>query len=144
MRWLKAVSLAALVATFASPALAAKVEVTDAWFRALPANLPAGGYFRLRNSGTETAVLIGAKSSACGMLMLHQSMDMGGMEMMEMVGSVSVPAQGAIEFKPGGYHLMCMQPKPEMKPGGTVAVSLEFADGTKVDANFAVNGAKGQ
>ncbi len=60
------------------------------------------------------------------------------------VDSVPVPAHGSVAFKPGGYHLMCMKPKPAMKPGATVSVSLEFADGTKTVANFAVKDAKGQ
>ena len=28
-----------------------------------------------------------------------------------------MPAAGTVEFEPGGYHLMCMKPKPAMKPG---------------------------
>jgi copper(I)-binding protein len=144
MRWAMAVSAAAIAAAIASPVLAAKVEITDAWFRALPANLPAGGYFKLHNSGTVEAVLTGADSPACGMLMLHQSMDMGGMEKMEMVASVSVPANGTIEFKPGGYHLMCTAPKPSLKAGARVPVTLEFKDGTKTVADFIVKTAAGQ
>lgn len=144
MHCVKRLSLVAILATLATPAFAADVTVSDAWFRALPAGLPAGGYLTLHNNADEDIALTGASSPACGMVMLHRSMDMGGMEQMQMVDSVRVPAHGEVAFKPGGYHLMCMQPTEEMKPGATVAVTLSFADGTKTDASFTVKDAKGQ
>lgn len=134
----------AVAAGLATPALAAPLEVGDAWFRALPAGLPAGGYFTLRNNGAADASLTGASSPACGMLMLHMSMEEGGTSSMMQVKSVSVPAHGKLAFAPGGYHLMCMHPAGAMKPGATVAVTLEFADGTKLEAPFAVKDAKGE
>ena len=134
----------AIAAGLATPAMAAPLEVSDAWFRALPAGLPAGGYFTLRNNGDSDVALTGAASSGCGMLMLHMSMEGGGTGSMMQVNSVSVPAHGKLAFAPGGYHLMCTHPTPAMKPGAKVAVTLEFADGTKVEAAFAVKDAKGK
>ena len=144
MRLVKVLEVAALAMLFATPALAANVEVSGAWFRALPAGLPAGGYFTLHNNADSEIALTGASSKACSTLMLHRSTNEGGMERMVMVKRVAVPAHGSIAFKPGSYHLMCMKPKPEMKPGGTVSVTLEFADGTKTSADFAVKSAAGK
>lgn len=144
MRRTKTLSAAALFAGLALPALAAEVEVSHAWFRALPAGLPAAGYFMLHNSGASDAVLTGALSPACGMLMLHESSESGGMGRMKMVDSVPVPARGTVAFKPGGYHLMCMKPAAAMKPGAMVVVTLTFADGTKTSTRFAVKNAKGE
>ena len=144
MRCVKLLSVFAIVAAIASPALAADVTVSGAWFRALPAGLPAGGYFTVHNNTDKDIALTGASSAACGTVMLHRSMNMGGMEQMKMVKSVTVPAHGEIAFKPGDYHLMCMKPKPEMTPGGSVSVTLEFAGGSKVKAGFAVKGPKGE
>lgn len=144
MRRTKTLSAAALFAGLASPALAAQVEVSHAWFRALPAGLPAGGYFTLHNSGASDAVLTGAQSPACGMLMLHESSEVGGMGRMETVDSVPIPARGKVQFKPGSYHLMCMKPTGAMKPGAEVSVTFTFADGTRTVARFAVKNAKGK
>ena len=125
-----------------SPALAAPVTVSDAWFRFLPAGLPAGGYFIAHNSGKADLAIIGAQSAACGMLMLHQSSDKGGMSGMDMVEKVPLPAGGDAKFAPGGFHLMCEQPK--MKVGGKVAVALALSDGTTVTTAFAVRDARGK
>jgi copper(I)-binding protein len=59
------------------------------------------------------------------------------------VKSVPVPAHGSVSFAPGGYHLMCMQPK-DMKPGGTATVTLSFKDGTSLKGDFPIKGATGQ
>jgi copper(I)-binding protein len=121
-----------------------RLALRDAWFRALPAGLPAGGYFTLRNNGSQRAVLTGAQSAACGMLMLHQSSNSGGTSSMAHVTAVDVPAGGSVAFAPNGYHLMCTEPKPEMKPGASVPVTLLFQGGEKLTANFAVRNAAGK
>lgn len=133
-----------LMAGFAHPALAADMSVTGGWFRALPEGLPAGGYFSLHNAGAEPAVLTAAQSSACGMLMLHESSEAGGTSRMRDVHSVTVPAGGSIAFAPGGYHLMCTHPGAAMTPGHRVEVTLLFADGSRTHASFAVRNATGK
>jgi copper(I)-binding protein len=125
-----------------SAAAAPAVTVNDAWMRALPGGLPAGGYFTLHNPTTKTLTLQSASSPACGMLMLHKSDMMSGMATMANVDSIDVKPGGTLEFSPGGFHLMCM--KPVLKPGDKVSVTLHFAGGTNVRADFAVRGANGR
>ena len=135
---------APLLTLVAAPAVASGLAVSDAWFRALPGTLPAGGYFTLRNNGAKEAVLSGAESPACGMLMLHKSETKGGMAGMDMIGTLPVPAGGSVSFTPGSYHLMCMNAKPALKPGASVKVTLLFQDGGRVTADFAVRNAAGK
>ncbi len=141
---LKIILPALIAAAVAVPACAAGITITDAWFRALPGRLPAGGYFSVHNKSTTPLELTGAESPACGMLMLHQSTENGGMSRMNDVRSVVVPAGGSIAFAPGGYHLMCMNPTAAMTPGKMVTVSLVFANGARTKADFAVRNAAGK
>ena len=138
---MKGLLSAAILIALSAPACAAGVTVSDAWFRSLPAGLPAGGYMVLHNAGEKDAVLTGAASPACGAIMLHQSENMNGMSGMTMTDTVTIPARGQFVFKPGGYHLMCMQ--PAMKIGTAVTVTLTFAGGAKITASFAVKNARG-
>jgi copper(I)-binding protein len=144
MRKLFEAALAVAVIAIPASAIAGSLTISNDWFRALPANLPSGGYFTLHNGGTVNATLTGASSPACGMLMLHKSESMNGMASMMDMPSVPVPADGSVTFAPGGYHLMCMQPTPAMKPGASIPVTLQFADGSKITSSFAVKDAKGQ
>ncbi|HLJ52932.1 MAG TPA: copper chaperone PCu(A)C [Rhizomicrobium sp.] len=134
--------LLATALPFSAAAAAPGVTVTDAWLRALPGGLPAGGYFTLHNPTAKTLTLQSASSPACGMLMLHKSETMSGMASMDNVVSIDVKPGATLQFSPGGYHLMCMEPK--LKLGDKISVTLHFADGTKVQSDFAVRGANGR
>jgi periplasmic copper chaperone A len=142
---MRALVLSAIAAALiATPTLAADVAVNDAWFRALPGKLPAGGYFTLHNAGVTSVTLTGASSPACGMLMLHKTENEGGTGMMMDMPSIVVPAGGDVTFAPGGYHLMCNDPTQAMKPGTRVTVTLEFAGGAKLTESFVVKDARGK
>ncbi len=116
------------------------VTVEKPWMRYLLPSLPAAGYMTLTNSGNTDAVLTGAASPACGMLMLHKSQDDSGMAMMMNLQTITIPANGSVTFAPGGYHLMCMQPK--MKIGDQLPITLNFQDGSSLTATMPVYGAQ--
>ena len=136
-----AISLVFLM-TMGTAAQAAPFDVSDAWFRSLPGKLPAGGYFTAQNNTGKDVSINGASSDACGMLMIHQSSNKGGMTGMDMLDSVKVPAGAIVKFAPGGYHLMCEAPK--MKIGTKVPVVLHLSDGNAIAVGFAVKGASGK
>ena len=121
---------------------AAPFDITGAWFRSLPGKLPAGGYFTAQNNSGRDIAITGARSEACGMLMIHQSSNKGGMSGMDMMQQVKVPAGGQVQFAPGGYHLMCEG--AHMKIGSKVPVLLNLSNGTAVAVAFEVRGATGK
>ena len=127
----------------AGPGPSPDAAVSDGRLRVLLPSRPAAGYFRLDNHGATPLDLVGASSPACGSVMLHRSMHKGAMESMDMVDHVAVPPHGSVRFAPGGYHLMCMDPVGGLQRGQTVPVTLSFAGGGSVTANFTVEGARG-
>lgn len=143
---LAAASAALALGWLAAPAMAAGSALTlsHPWIRFLTPQIPAAGYFTLHNGGSAPAELTGAASPDCGKLMLHQSIIENGTAHMRMVMSILVPAHGSVVFRPGAYHLMCMQPSDAIRPGQRVPVSLDFKDGTTLSATFPVYGAKGK
>lgn len=138
---MKKLSVIALLMMTAA-ANAAPFDVSGAWFRSLPGKLPAGGYFTVQNNTGREVVINGASSDACGMLMIHQSSNKGGMSGMTMMEQIKVPAGGVVRFAPGGTHLMCEQPR--MKIGAKVPVTLHLAGGNSVAVAFEVRGATGK
>jgi len=125
-------------------AAASSVTIEKPWMRFIIKARPAAGYFTLRNNGDKAVKLTGASSPACGMLMLHQSKQEGGVDKMMSMNGVSVPAHGSVEFTPGGYHLMCMSPTNAMTVGANVPVTLKFADGATTTTLFPVKGPGGK
>jgi copper(I)-binding protein len=138
-----ALALAGIAFVGVGPAVAAPppgIALSHAAFRFIIAARPAAGYFTLTNTSAATRELVGATSPGCGMLMLHQSMEMGGVSHMMAVKGVAVPAHGKATFAPGGYHLMCMSPTAALRPGKSVPVTLTFKDGASLTAAFPVEG----
>jgi periplasmic copper chaperone A len=123
-------------------ASAAPLDITGAWFRSLPGKLPAAGYFTAQNNTSHDIAITGARAEGCGMLMMHQSTNTGGMSGMDMAEKVTVPAGGAIKFSPGGYHLMCTD--AHLKIGTKAPVLLNLSDGTAVAVAFQVRNATGK
>ncbi|MGC8806143.1 MAG: copper chaperone PCu(A)C [Thiomonas sp.] len=119
-------------------ALAAGIQVTDAWIRWLPSNLPAGGYAKVTNDTDKEVKLIGASSPKYGMVMLHQTVNKNGMSNMVHVDSIAIAPHKSMAFTPGDYHIMLMQPKPGIEPGQKVPVTLKFSDGQSVTTEFEV------
>ena len=102
------------------------VSVQDCWIRNMPAGLPSGGYFVVRNSSAQAVELAGLSSPAYGMTMLHQTVTQDGMARMQHADSIEVPAAGELEFKPGGYHAMLEQPTLELAVGSKVPMTFIF------------------
>jgi copper(I)-binding protein len=134
---------AGLMSAMAAQAFAGTdgLSLSDGWMRIVVASRPAAGYFTLRNKGSAERKLVGASSPGCGMMMLHRSKAENGVDKMMSVKAITVPAHGSIRFAPGGYHIMCMQPKAIVKPGHSVPVTLSFGDGSTLTADFTVRGA---
>ena len=138
--------LASVLLAIASSAPAAgnSAVVTHAWVRWLPGDLPAGGYAVIANRGDDAMRLIGADSPDYGMVMLHRSLHHDGVERMQTVDAVVVPAHGTALLAPGGYHLMLMHPLHAIMPGDSVRVRLYFAGGAALSVEFPVRPATAQ
>lgn len=132
------VMIACLV--FSASAWAGELHVSGAWIRLLPAGAPAGGFFSLNNTGKEPVTLTGASSPDFSKVMLHKTVEKGGVSKMMAVHKLEVPAGGKVQFRPGGYHLMLMRAAHTIRLGSSVPVVLHFAGGQQLTAQFRVRG----
>ena len=117
------------------------VEVTNSRIRLLPGDLPLAGYFDVHNTGKQAVSLTGASSADFGMVMMHKSMHKNGEASMMMVDKIDVAPGKTVQFAPGGYHLMLMHRKKDLKVGDNVLINLDFSNGQKMDVQFKVGGA---
>jgi periplasmic copper chaperone A len=125
----------AVIAVAAQPAT---IAVSDAWIRWLPANLPAGGYVTLRNTGTQAQLLTGATSPDFADVSLHHSVQRDGVSQMQPVAQIEIAPGRALSLAAGGYHLMLEQPTRPLKPGDQVSITLHFEGGSSTTAQFEV------
>lgn len=124
--------------------MAPAVRAEHAWIRLLPGDLPAAGYMVLENLTDKPQQLVSASSADFGQVMLHQSVRSSGVQHMQHVDSVVIPAHGTVAFKPGGYHLMLMQRDQNLKVGDTAVIVLKFADTADLSVGFQIRPANAE
>ena len=62
----------------------------------------------------------------------------GVMEMRELKDGVAIPAGGAVQFKPGGYHIMFVNLKHPLVKGAKDKVTLKFEHAGAITVDFDV------
>ena len=122
------------LATSAAAAEPACVSVREGWVRLPPRQMPmAAGYSKIRNDCRSAVVVVGAGSKAFGEVSLHETTLVQGISRMREVERLPIAAGATVELKPGGLHLMLMQPEVTLKEGAALPLRLSLEDGRKVD-----------
>ena len=114
---------AMLFAASLTTAALAQVDVKSPWVRAtVPEQKSTGAFMQL--SAPSGGRLVEVKSNVAGVVELHEmSMDGNTMKMRAVPG-IDLPAGKAVDLKPGGYHVMLMDLKQQLKDGETIPLTL--------------------
>ena len=124
----------------------AKLQVEGAWARRavmMKGDSGSGSgngvlYALLVNAGNAPDALVGAASDAAATAEIHESYRDMGMMMMRPVKKIDVPAGNKVEMKPGGYHIMLLNLKRDLKAGETISVTLQFEKAGKIPVTATV------
>jgi copper(I)-binding protein len=101
----------------------AQVTVKDAWVRAtVPAQMATGAFMQLQ--ATQAMRLVEARSPVAGVVEIHDMTMVDNVMRMRAVPGLELPAGKAVELKPGGYHVMLMDLKGQVKEGQSVPLTL--------------------
>ena len=105
--------------------------------------MTAGGYLKITNTGTAEDTLIGVESAVAEKTEVHTTeMDADGVARMIHVPSLTVPAGETLAFERGGYHIMFMGLKQELKEGELVPGTLIFEKAGRIDVEFSIDAPK--
>lgn len=123
----------------ASAAEPACVSLEQGWVRLPPPGVPmAAGYGVIRNGCRAPVVVVAAGSKAFGDVSLHETTLVDGVSRMRAVEKLPIAPGASVELKPGGLHLMLMQPEVALGAGKELPLRLSLEDGRKVDATLVV------
>ncbi len=102
----------------------------------------SGAYMSITNNGTDDVTLISVSAEGVGMAQIHETTvdenDMASMQ--EIADGILIPAGETVDLMPGGLHIMLMQLENDLVEGETVAITLEFDNGTSVDFSAPIIG----
>lgn len=118
------------------------LKIDHPWTRATPAGAKvAGGYLTIQNGGSAPDRLLGGSSDIAGRIEIHEMAVRDGiMTMRPLDKGLEVKPGDKTELKPGGYHIMFMDLKRQLKEGESVKGTLQFEKAGTVAVEFAVQG----
>jgi copper(I)-binding protein len=120
------------------------VQIENAYTRAtVPGQQVAGGFMKIENKGAADQ-LISASSPIADEVQLHTMTMEDNVMKMRQVKAIDIPANGSVELKPGGLHIMFMGIKEPLAAGGSIPVKLKFAKAGEVEVKLPVNAMSGQ
>jgi copper(I)-binding protein len=114
-------------------------QVREGWVRLLPGGMPMqAGFGRIENNCAVPVTIVAARSPAYGSVELHETRIVEGVSRMRAVPELRIAPDGSAVLKPGGLHLMLMQPRKPLKAGSKVAIEFDLRDGRVLRGEFEV------
>lgn len=106
-----------------------KVEFSDGWIKQLPPVVPMrAGYVKIENSSDQDVIITGMQSDAFETVELHETSMKDGMMQMIQLERFTIPANGSTHLKPGGKHIMLINPLSPLAIGDKVDLIVTFSD----------------
>ena len=134
-------ALASLFATsaFQAGARDCMPAMQEGWVRLPPMAMPMmAGFGRITNPCPMPVLIVSASSAAFADVSIHETRNIGGVNRMREVEALRIAPDDAVNLKPGGLHLMLMQPRAPLKEGSRIVVSFKLQDGRELLSELVV------
>lgn len=119
------------------------ISVSDPFTREVPPGAPASASFMTLDNMSDQAIkLVVAQSAVSKTVELHTHTNDNGVMRMRKVEFIEIPANGQTVLKPGGLHIMLINPVTLLKAGQTITVKLQFEDGSTKQVDMPVKSFK--
>ena len=130
---------AALLGAASTARAEGKLRVYDAWIRKAPPGVSMmAGYATLKNEGDAPVKVLTVQSDAFRQSSIHETVVERDVSKMRELPRIDLAAGATIEMKPGGAHLMLLEPRHPILVGEKVHMVFLLADGTRVETYFDV------
>lgn len=144
----RTIAFAAAITTLLSAPLHAEdvkagdLLISQAWSRQTPSGAKvAGAYLTIENKGTTADRLVSGSADVAGRFEIHEmAMDGGVMKMRPLDQGLTIDPGKTVKLAPGGYHVMLLDLKGQLKQGDKVPVTLQFEKAGKVNVSLDVQG----
>ena len=129
-----------LIVACSSNATSSSIQIVDPWVRSTgmgghsqndqgnAKGNNSAAYMKISNKGELLDRLIRVEGEVAENIELHRSEMKDGVMTMNPVEYIEVPANGSVELKPGGLHIMLIGIKEELEIGDQVKLVLSFEE----------------
>ena len=111
---------------FAQDAKVGTITIGHPWARATPGAVKNSAAFMVFDNKGTADKLIGVAGDIAKDIQIHSMITEAGIMKMREIKSLDVPANGKVELKPGGFHVMLIGLKDGLKEGATFPLKLKF------------------
>lgn len=115
-----------------------KINIENAWVRPAGKGMNSALYFSINNQTNKTDELYKVEASIAWAIQLHKTINKNGLMEMKQIKSVEIPANQTVKFAPGGYHVMLIRLKEEIKPGSKINFTFYFKKAGKIKVSAKV------
>jgi copper(I)-binding protein len=130
---------AAILFASASAHAEGKLSVMDAWIRAAPPDTQMmAGYATLRNIGDTPIKVLTVQTDAFRQSSIHETVVEHDVTKMRELPRLDLGPGATIQMKPGGRHLMLLDPRHPIVAGDRIHMVFLLNDGTRVETYFDV------
>ena len=102
------------------------LDVQNAWARPAASGDNGAIYFIIENGTADDDALLSGQSDVAAAVEMHQSQMEGDHMSMHQQDQIALPAGEAVEFSPGGFHIMLVGLRRDLKAGETFDITLVF------------------
>lgn len=103
----------------------------------MPGMQMTAGYLTLRNNSAEEITIDRVTSPQFERVEMHETVIEDGVSRMKAIPEIVLGAGAAVEFRPGGKHLMLMRPGDDL---ATVTLAFQSGDAVLLTVSVAVEG----
>jgi copper(I)-binding protein len=98
----------------------------------------SAAYMVIANSSSAPDFVISATTDVAETVELHTVEMNDGVMQMRQVEQIEVPANGQVELKPGGFHVMLLGVQQNLNPGDTVSLTLTLQNAGDIQVEATV------
>jgi copper(I)-binding protein len=112
---------------------AAKIKIENAWLRPAAKGMNSALYFDIKNESGKPDNLYKVTSNIAKIVQVHETIKNKDNTMgMAEVKNLVIPTNIVLKFEPGGYHVMLIDIKKDLKINSEVGFTFYFKLGGKV------------
>lgn len=109
-----------------APVVTGDLHIEGAWARPTTPDIPGAVYLVITNEGEQPDRLTGVQTDIATAEIHESQLDGDIMKMVPIPQGIEIPANRKLEIRPGGYHIMLIGLKRELKPGDEFEMILMF------------------
>ena len=122
-----------------APESRSPLTLTEGWVRAMPpGSAVMSAYGTFSNQGTESLKIVSASSDSFSSVGFHETRVEADVSRMERQSGWTLEPGKVLELRPGGKHLMLMQPTRELAVGSEITLILVDDAGTNFEFRLRV------